>query len=159
MTRASKNTHYKGDEYMRINRTLYEKMFSEVRNTFPELGGILGGTSGIITQLYLDNGVENEKQCCYVPNTSALNEVIQAWSENEIEFYGLFHTHCYGSGVLSEGDKKYVKAIMESMPKSVKKLYFPVIVFPQKEVVAYEASLAKGQLIIKEEKIILEEDV
>ena len=144
---------------MHISRRVYQKILDEVRNTFPEMGGIIGGGAGMVTQLYFDDGMENEGKCSYTPNVSKLNEIIQRWSEKKIEFYGIFHTHCYGSGVLSEGDKKYIKVIMESMPHTVEKLYFPVIVFPQKEMVAYAALLEKGQLIIKEEKILLEEEL
>lgn len=144
---------------MRINRIMYEKILNEVRGTFPEMGGILGGVEGIVTQLFLDEGIENEKKCSYTPNVFKLNEIIREWDDKGIEFYGIFHTHCYGSGGLSEGDTRYMKEIMESMPKTVKKLYFPVVVFPQKEMVAYVALLEKGQLIIKEEKILLEEEL
>ena len=54
-----------------------------------------------------------------------------------IEFLGIFHTHYYGVKTLSDADKDYMRRIMNSMPESIKILYFPVFVFPNNEMVLY----------------------
>ena len=141
---------------MRINRMLYDEILNSVRNCFPEMGGILGGTKGIVEQVYYDDGIGSEKKCSYSPYVSVLNKVLWDWKKRNIEFYGMFHTHCYGGGTLSLGDKRYIKVIMENMPEQLDKLYFPVIVFPQKEMLVYVAIRKQGQLIIKEEELLFE---
>ena len=52
---------------------------------------------------------------------------------------GMFHVHFGGTESLSEGDKEYIVRIMEVMPKKIGCLYFPVVVMPERKVVAYKA--------------------
>lgn len=60
---------------------------------------------------------------------------------------GVFHTHFYGVNTLSEGDRAYIKQIMAAMPDGLECLYFPLIVFPDKEMIVYQASRSKNRSI------------
>lgn len=77
--------------------------------------------------------------------------------KKEITFYGIFHTHFFGVNTLSIGDKNYIESIMKSMPISIEKLFFPIVVMPQKEIAGYEAQKEVERLIIKKCNITSEE--
>lgn len=137
---------------MKIISKIYKELLCSADNLVFETGGILGSADGeTITDFVLDKLHKKAKSCCvYYPNVEFLNEQINNWSENGIRFMGVFHNHFAGVKTLSEGDKKYIKKIMSVMPTEIKKLYFPIIVLPEKELVCYTA--------IKEQEIVLIEE-
>ena len=49
---------------------------------------------------------------------------------------------------LSAGDREYIIKIMNSMPDAITKLYFPLVVMPQRKIIAYTAEKGKGKLKI-----------
>jgi len=57
---------------------------------------------------------------------------------------------------LSAGDIFYIEQIMKSMSESIKKLYFPLVVLPQREMVVYVAVKEKEEICIQKETIIVE---
>lgn len=121
-----------------------------VPNHPPEVGGILGKDSNdIISEVYFDKGKNNGKQCSYVPDTDILNQQILEWKRKNIAFAGIFHTHFFGVETLSEGDIKYINKIMLAMPKQVKYLWFPIVVLPQRKIIAYIAHRENTNVIIE----------
>ena len=104
-----------------------------------------------ITEVSFDNGKVNDGcKCRYTPNVNLMNKRIDEWRENGIDFYGMFHSHFYNVPTLSKGDISYIKLIMNSMPEGVNKLYFPIVVFPKKEIVSYLCIRDREGIIIKE---------
>lgn len=141
---------------MQIIRQIYEDIFVTIKESPPEIGGILGKQGNLITAVEFDDGIGKGKKCSYSPDVNRLNSIIKLWQEQGINFCGIFHTHYFGVETLSPGDKEYIKNIMNSMPESITKLYFPLIVMPQREMIAYVAVKAKEQLNIYKEKIIFQ---
>ena len=141
---------------MRISRETYNSMLKSVKDIPPESGGILGEKNGIIQFVVYDEGVKNEKMCSYTPNAEKLNLVSREWQEQGILFCGIFHTHFFGVKTLSEGDLTYIKTIMKQMPIEIERLFFPIVVLPQREIVAYIAKKEQEQLIIKQDIISIE---
>lgn len=138
---------------MLMNSKVYEDIIRNVPKYPPEIGGIMGGKNNIIQCIFFDDGIKTEKYCSYNPNTELLNEVINKWIFQDIEFYGIFHTHFFDVQTLSIEDKNYIKKIMKSMPEKIKKLYFPIIVLPQKSIVPYYAENTGDNIIISKEKL------
>ena len=141
---------------MRINKEIYNNILTLVRDIPPESGGILGEKDGVIQFVVYDEGRKTGKMCSYSPDVQKLNVVIQDWQEKGILFCGIFHTHFFGVETLSEGDRLYIKMIMEQMPMEIEKLFFPIVVLPQREFVVYVASREQGPLIIKKDTILIE---
>ena len=141
---------------MRIKKNVLNSICATVHDVPPETGGILGEQSGVIVVVEFDEGMQNQRMCSYSPDVNKLNQVIQLWKEQEIVFCGIFHTHYFGVETLSAGDISYIGQIMKSMPESIKKLYFPLVVLPQREMVAYAAVKEKEKICIHKEPIIIE---
>lgn len=122
---------------LNISDKMLSELFNELPDELPETGGIIGGVNNEITEYWIDNISKEKCICKYAPNVDAINQQIKIWSENNIEFFGIFHTHYFGVRTLSEGDTIYMRKIMDTMPSRVEVLYFPVMVFPNKEMVLY----------------------
>ena len=121
-----------------------------------ETGGIIGSRSGD----EIDCAVPDKGAACdrisYTPDIRFLNAELERWAQNNIEFRGLFHSHFYGVTDLSEYDREYITVIIKAMPDSVKLLYFPIFVLPQKEMVGYRAERINGtEVLIAKEKVII----
>lgn len=143
---------------MKIEINVYKKIVFSIPDTLPETGGIIGGKDGVITAVEFDCGTQIGKKCSYSPSVEYLNAVLKDWKEKDITFYGIFHTHYFGVETLSAGDKEYIMKIMNSMPETITKLYFPLVVMPQRKMIAYAAVKEKGQLKILKEKIYFKEE-
>lgn len=122
---------------MKINSNVYQEILSKLPEKPPEIGGIIGGQNGVVTKYEMDRGTDTGRGCSYAPDVEHLNSTIENWTENGIDFYGIFHTHFFGVRTLSNGDIAYMKKIIEAMPDTKKELIFPVFVLPEKEVIAY----------------------
>ena len=124
-----------------------------VSNIPPESGGILGGRNDVVTNICLDKGILGKHPCSYTPDTRFLNQKINQWAETGIQFMGMFHVHFGGTERLSDGDKEYIVRSMEVMPKKIGCLYFPVVVMPERKVVAYKAVRNNEKVVIKRDCI------
>jgi len=129
---------------MKIIDAIYSRMINEMAPVPPETGGIIGGHGDIVEYVCFDtpniNGAAvNLPPCRYIPNVGLLNEQIEEWRIQGIDFYGVFHTHSHSMHELSSGDKDYIMTIMKAMPEFVSELYFP-LVLPGESMVSYIAT-------------------
>lgn len=139
---------------MRINERLYQKIINMQNDLPPETGGILGGIGGCVTTSVYDCGKKSADMCSYTPDVDMLNEIISEWQVRGIEFMGIFHSHFFGVKTLSDGDRSYIECIMRNMPASVSRLYFPIIVMPEKVMVGYKAQFFGKKLVIVKNEVI-----
>ena len=123
---------------MKIHNETLNEVLNQMPIVPPEAGGIIGGKEGLISLWKYDAGYI-AKGCSYCPNVNFLNEVIATWMDIDYDFMGIVHVHFGGSKYLSDGDKKYIKKIMKAMPDSIEKLYFPIVVQPEKQLFSYMA--------------------
>ena len=140
---------------MNIEERIYKEILNSIPNEPPEIGGILGSSKDTVCIYQLDRGVSKGCGCYYSPDVKVLNETIKEWQKCEIDFCGIFHTHYFGVKTLSDGDITYIKNIMYGMPGKVSKLYFPIAVMPDKELINYVALRRENTIEIKKEKIII----
>lgn len=119
----------------------------------PESGGILGGRDQTVTDIVLDKGRIGGRPCSYTPDVAFLNREIKRWAEKGLRFMGVFHVHFGGAEALSEGDRNYIARIMDAMPEGYDRLYFPVVVMPERRVVAYQAMRTNEKIEIKRDEI------
>lgn len=138
---------------MKIEQVIYEQILQNQRIIPPETGGILGGCNNIICANQYDKGVQTERKCSYTPNVKMLNEVIRKWHQKNILLMGIYHTHFFDIETLSEGDKKYIKIILKSMPEMINQLYFPLIIMPKRTMLCYVAKIKSGKVVIKKDKL------
>ncbi|HBA69691.1 MAG TPA: hypothetical protein DCZ40_10100 [Lachnospiraceae bacterium] len=132
---------------MKIHNETLNIVLNQMPLVPPEAGGIIGGKEGQIILWEYDAGYF-AKGCSYCPNVNFLNEVIAAWLDKGYDFMGIVHVHFGGSKFLSDGDKKYIEKIMKAMPNSIGKLYFPIVVQPDKQIFSYVAYRSFGDEIV-----------
>lgn len=140
---------------MNINKCVYNEIINTAKLLPPETGGLLGGRNDTVVEVLRDEGLPSEKKCSYYPDTALFNRTIKEWQSKDIDFMGIYHTHYWGVDTLSEGDKIYITRIMKSMPEGVDRLYFPLIVMPDKKLVCYVAKKTLGNLVIETESVEL----
>lgn len=138
---------------MYIKKKVFEALLSTCPVCPPETGGILGGQRESVTHFAFDTGNAAQRGDFYVPNTKQLNSVITQWQAESIEFLGMFHTHPQNAKTLSHADRTYIERIMQAIPKSVSRLYFPIVI-PKVKMYAFSACLKNGQTDIQSEPII-----
>lgn len=144
---------------MKIKLSTYKMLLADMPKEPPEAGGILGGENGVVFEFYTDKGHPTEKICGYAPDVKSLNAIILDWQNKEIDFMGMFHTHFWGVESLSEGDTNYIIKIMQAMPKSIFRLYFPIIVMPEMKIVPYIAERNGDDIVISRQELqIVKED-
>lgn len=136
---------------MKIEKCFYESFLSSCPYAPPEIGGILGGKNGVVTDIVIDNRNAVLNKAIYIPDIDFLNFKIEEWEKQNIEFYGIFHTH-FSDNTLSNDDRINIEKVMYSMPKSIIKLYFPIVI-PQKEMVVYLAERKNNKINIYLEDI------
>lgn len=139
---------------MKIQRKIYERIRKELPESPPEIGGLLGGESNIVSMVEWDNGLQ-KSMCSYEPDVGRLNHVIKKWHRQNIYFMGIFHTHFFGVRTLSKPDKEYIKEILDAMPEYIPQLYFPVAVLPERKLVPYIAVRQNPDVLIYEEELII----
>ena len=141
---------------MKIEKCFYESFLSSCPYAPPEIGGILGGKNGVVTDVVIDNRNAVLNKAIYIPDIDFLNFKIEEWEKQNIEFYGIFHTH-FCVSALSNDDRINIEKVMYSMPKSIIKLYFPIVI-PQKEMIAYVAERNNNKINIDLEDIDIIKD-
>ena len=142
---------------MKIQKQILQELNKKIADMPPETGGILGSKNGVlIEKIVIDRPNGIDKYCSYAPNVDFLNQALETWQKRNICFMGVFHTHFFGVKTLSEGDKNYITLIMQSMPKSIESLYFPIYLLPDRELVCY-CAVRKDEIveIYKEDLIIV----
>ncbi len=119
-----------------------------------EIGGILGSSSEkVITDIVIDIPEKHRgSKLEYSPNISFLNNEIKRWTEKDIVFFGLFHSHFFNSSELSIADVSYIKEIMGCVPENTI-LYFPIFSLPKRTLTAYRAYVFCNDLVIENESI------
>ena len=140
---------------MNISRNIYRHILCSVPSVPPEIGGILGGIDGVISECQIDVGSSAGCGCFYTPNVDFLNCVINKWQMDGILFKGIFHTHFFGVQTLSDGDTAYINAIMQAMPTYITELYFPIVVLPEKRIVPYLATRNGDVVDIKNDELCI----
>lgn len=141
------------DDYIFFSKEVVNEILENVNTSPPETGGIIGMKENVVCKMEYDEGKRTYRACSYYPNVDRLNEIIFGWQKTGIQFVGLYHTHYFGVSSLSEGDELYIKQIMFKMPDNIKKLLFPIVVMPQKEIVLYSALKDGHGVIIEVEEI------
>lgn len=144
---------------MEILKRVIDIINKAIPDVPPETGGIIGSSNGeIIDSVVIDHpNVSYGKVCSYSPNVEFLNNSIATWQCNAIEFKGLFHTHFAGVDTLSCADKRYITEIMNAMPETIKYLYFPVFVLPDRRIKGYRAERAGATIKITDEVVTVQD--
>lgn len=138
---------------MKISDEILREILDKMPLIPPEAGGIIGGTEGRVCIWRYDRGYP-EKGCVYRPNVEYLNKVIAEWMDSGFVFMGIFHVHFGGSKVLSDGDRRYIERIMGVMPDSIEKLYFPLVVQPERQWVSYVAYRnSQGKMTVAKDEV------
>ena len=140
---------------MKITKEVLTQIEKIANSKDVEIGGILGfGENEIVSYVIAD--LPDDSVGCrfdYYPNITFLNEQIEKWAEQGIDFAGFFHTHFSGSQNLSDTDKVYINAIMISSKDIVDCLFFPVFTLPDNKLNVYRASFQGEEIIIDKDEL------
>lgn len=135
---------------MTIVKELLQTIRSNVSSCPFETGGILGSRDGIlVSEIIMDPNDRETYRCCYIPNIRYFNQCIEEWNRKNIVFMGMFHTHFHNVSTLSDGDIKYIHTIMSAMPNEIDRLFFPIYILPQNQMICYEAIREKNNISVK----------
>ena len=135
---------------MNILKSILNELDLRITDVPPEIGGILGCRNGedVISEVVFDRQSDGYS-CGYRPNVEFFNQVIEEWTNRDIAFVGLFHTHFFGVKTLSAADEEYIRTIICAMPSDVERLYFPIFVLPDRTLIAYLAERKNGNVDIR----------
>lgn len=122
---------------MIIKESAFEIIKEIEKYTDKEFGGILGSTDGQVINAIAFDSSPNHDVYTYSPNIKYLNSVLVRWSKKGIVFKGMFHSHLFGIKQLSEKDEDYIKTVMNSLQDESIKLFFPIYVLPDNELINY----------------------
>ena len=137
---------------MRITKSAYEMIWNSFCPVPPESGGILGMRDGIVCAYLHDRSVQTTLSAEYVPDVFWMNRCIEEWHKQGVDFAGIIHSHPSCQDSLSDSDIAYIHRIMTSLPQTVSKLYFPLII-PNKKLVGVVAYRRKSGMEIKPDAI------
>ena len=103
------------NKMLHITKKCYEAIVKTIASTIPECGGILGmKKDAVVSEYIFDKGIENSTEY-YIPNINTLNKVLIEWSNKNIQFCGMIHSHLFGRNKLSSSDIEYGRQILTSM--------------------------------------------
>ena len=138
-------------------KSTLELLNKSIKDIRFECGGILGSSQNEIIDNVVFDDIRHQKRirCSYAPNVEFLNKCILQWQQENIRFWGMFHTHFAGVKTLSEADETYIRIIMNAMPEEIYCLYFPIYVLPERELVGYVAKRTLGDIKIESNYVII----
>lgn len=139
---------------MQISRELYSEILHSTENPPPESGGILGGHDGIITAFVSDKGKKIDASYKYEPDIAVLNETIDKWLREDVDFMGVYHSHPKNQEKLSAADIEYINKIMKSVKGYTNRLYFPLVI-PKEKMICFYALIVADEIQIFQEAIQL----
>ena len=101
---------------LHMTRQVYDQICNTIGRHPPESGGILGSSDGgkTIDRFYFD-ATARVTGGTYSPDTEVINRVLAHWDAQDILLVGFVHSHPKGYAKPSEGDYRYVKAIMSAL--------------------------------------------
>lgn len=94
---------------------IYAKIQKELsKNPEFECGGILGKSKNYISAFEYDKAGSNKSFNTYFPDVGSLNEILETWKKEKIDFCGFVHSHPNGSAELSNGDINFALNIINN---------------------------------------------
>ena len=103
------------NKVLHITPKCYEAIVKTIASTTPECGGILGmKKDAVVCEYVFDKGIENSTEY-YIPDINTLNKALIEWSNKNVQFYGMIHSHLLGRNKLSSSDIDYGRQILTSM--------------------------------------------
>ena len=138
---------------MKISQNVYLKIMSSYPLPPPEQGGIMGMKNGVICEYFHDNSSDEIHKAVYELDVDVLNRKIQEWSEQNIQFAGIVHSHMLGQNTLSSGDREYIKVLFNNLPEWIDELYFPIVIPESKQVLAFVIQRKEKDVIIQQDEI------
>ena len=138
---------------MKLLQNIYLKILNSYPIPPPEQGGIMGVKNSIICEYFHDNSKNTTDRAVYEPDINAINQRIEEWDKNGIQFVGIVHSHLLGQNTLSSGDKEYIKMLFNYLPECIKELYFPIIIPQAKQVISFVAKRSEKDVIIQQDEI------
>ena len=139
---------------MYITKEVYQQIIDSYPLVPPENGGIIGSRNGIVFQYLHDYSGQPNTIASYQPNTEWMNQSIDRWSDAGVVFAGILHSHPQEQTALSQSDRLYITQIMRSLPESINRLFFPVVI-PGKRIISFTAVRRGNQVSIQPDAIEL----
>ena len=81
---------------MKLPYDIYIQLVWNLKSNIYETGGLLGGTNEQILRICFDKCKLITDSYSYIPNTEYLNQQLAIWSNEGINFLGMFHSHISG---------------------------------------------------------------
>lgn len=128
-----------------IEEYIQQDIINTIGNRFCESGGLLGSSKdGVIDSYYFDEGKINLTDK-YVPKVETMNVVLEEWSERNIKFIGIIHSHLEDAAISSK-DIIMARKIL-AINDSLESVLMPVYTLKDKKIRWYEIDSNKLNLI------------
>lgn len=112
-----------------IDFDIYKRVVETLRAAPVESGGILGIKDNVICAYCFDDTYNSYSE--YVPNTDVLNDVIDRWHDEGIDFIGIVHSHPNSYNKPSEKDLIYLQKLVINND-FLTRIIFPIVTKEEK---------------------------
>jgi proteasome lid subunit RPN8/RPN11 len=95
---------------VQVLRSVYDAMIGHALDEHPnECCGLLGGTDGVITQIYPATNVAETKSVRYDVDSTELVKIFTAMRAGDVEHLGIYHSHPSSEPKPSATDRKLAR--------------------------------------------------
>lgn len=129
-----------------IERKVFENIMNTLGKCMCEAGGIIGGIKETDVTEFVFDGETSENE--YIPNVDKLNNTIAEWSERNIYFLGIIHSHITRKE-LSTADIIYARNIIKL--NKMHRILMPIFVLNTKELYVYIVTCKEISLVLKQD--------
>lgn len=112
-----------------IETRAWQQMLGTVAVQEPETGGIIGGRGNVVSRFHFD-ALASADINSYHPDAASLNEVIQAWQKEGVQFLGVVHSHMRQPRYPSVNDLAYARSVLNLNRNVLKSVVFILFVCP-----------------------------
>ncbi len=134
-----------------IQASVCQQLRETLGARLPECGGVLGAAEGAVISRYVFDATGVSSPVSYTPDHTRLNEVLDAWSNEGIDFVGIIHSHDSSCPYPSCGDLAYACRMLLSNP-SLDSLLMPIVTPDPFAIHMYRVRLGDRKPIVSREE-------
>lgn len=111
---------------------------------------MLGAAEGEAISHYVFDSTGISSPVSYTPDHTRLNEVLEAWNNEGVDFLGIIHSHDHSCPYPSCGDLAYACRMLLSNP-SLEEILMPIVTLDPFSIHMYRVSLGDRKPIVRRE--------
>ena len=133
-----------------IQDSVYQQLRETLGTHLPECGGVLGAAEGKAISHYSFDSTGISSPVAYTPDYMRINDILENWNHEGIEFVGIIHSHDSSCPYPSCGDLVYACRMLLSNP-SLDSMLMPIVTIDPFSIHMYRVSLGDRKPIVHRE--------